>query len=114
MSKVWFSVVLGAVALLGLPGTSSAQHMRGRMHGNVQGQMHGGGFHRNGFHHFHHHGFHRSFGFSDPRFGGFHPSFDRRFFDARVSPSFFDPRFNSSFFDPRFSASFFGPRFGGF
>ena len=64
MSKVWFSVVLGTVALLGLPGMSSAQHMRGRMHGNMQG-MHTGGFH--------HRGFDRDFDprFFDPRFGGF-------------------------------------------
>ena len=80
MSKVWFSVVLGAVALLGLPGTSSAQHMRGGMPGN----MHGGGFHHSGFHHS---GFHR---------------FDRRFIDPRFSPSFIDPRFGSPFFGLRF------------
>ena len=95
MSKVWFSVVLGAVALLGLPGTSSAQHMRGGMPGN----MHGGGFHHSGFH-----------------------RFDRRFIDPRFSPSFIDPRFSSPFIVPRFNSPFivpqfptpfFDPRFGG-
>ena len=72
MSKVWFSVVLGVVAVLGLPGTSSAQH----------GGMHGGGSH-SGFNR-------RTF---DPRFGRFDRDFDRRFFDPRFDPRFFDPRF---------------------
>ena len=75
MSKVWFSVVLGTVALLGLPGMSFAQHMRGRTHGSVQGNMRGGGFHR---------------------------GFDQRFFDPRFHSPFFDPRFSAPFFDPRF------------
>lgn len=58
MSKVWFSLVLGAVALLGLPGLSSAQH--GGHGGGHGGGFHHGGFHHHGFHHggFHHHGFH--------------------------------------------------------
>jgi hypothetical protein len=94
MSKVWFSVVLGTVALLGLPGMSFAQHMRGRTHGSVQGNMRGGGFHR-GF---------------DQRF--FDPRFSPSFFDPRFSPSFFGSRFSSPIFDPRFSPSFIDPRFG--
>ena len=111
MSKIWLSVVLGAVALLGLPGTSSAQH--GGMHG--RGFMHGGGFHPGGFHP----SFNRRM--FDPRFGRFDRDFDRRFSDRRFDQRFFDPRFggfhrgfDQRFFDPRFSSPFFGPRFDGF
>src|SRR5438128_842783 len=44
MSKVWFSVVLGAAALVGLPGISAAQHggMHGQMHGSMHSQMRSG------------------------------------------------------------------------
>jgi hypothetical protein len=108
MSKVWFSVVLGTVALLGLPGMSSAQRMRGRMHGNMQGNMQGGAFHNGGFHH----SFDRRF--FEPRFGGFHSGFDQRFIDPRFGSTFFGPHFSSPIFDPRFGSTFFGPRFGGF
>jgi hypothetical protein len=111
MSKIWLSVVLGVVALLGLPGPSSAQH--GRMNG--RGFRHGSGFHPGRFHP----GFNRRL--LDPRFGRFDRDFDRRFFDSRFGgfnrgfdQRFFDPLFNSPFFGPRFSSPFFGPRFGGF
>jgi hypothetical protein len=92
MRKVLFTVVLAAVALLGITGESSARPM----HGGFRG----GGL-RPGFH-----------GRFDPRFnrGFFHPGFNRfdRFEDR------FERRFNHGFFAPRFERRFFDPRFGGF
>jgi uncharacterized protein (TIGR03000 family) len=72
MSRVWFSVVLGAVALVALPGLSSAQHGGGHGGGGHGGGFHGGGFHGGGFHSggFHSGGSHGG-GF---RGGGFHHS----------------------------------------
>jgi hypothetical protein len=93
MTRNWLWVVLGVVALLGLPGRSSAHH----------GGMRGGGFPP---------GFNRRM--FDPRFGRFDPRFDQGFFDPRFGQRFFDPRFDQRFFDPRFSSPFFGPRFSGF
>ena len=76
MRKIWFSVILGAVALLGIPAISSARPMRG------------GGFRT----------------FSRPMFtpgfrGGFTPGFRGRF-DPRFNRGFFDRRFD------RFGAPF--------
>jgi hypothetical protein len=94
MSRIWLSVILGVVALLWLPGTSSAQH-RGMRGG---GFMHGSGFHP---------GFNRPM--FDPRFGRFDRDFDRRFIDPRFDQRFFAPRFNSPFFDPRSPRPLGGP-----
>jgi hypothetical protein len=101
MRKVWFAAALAALALLALPGTSSAQH-RGRP---AAGNFRGRGFHRGGFGM----GFNRRF--VDPRFGRFDRDFDRDF-DRR----FFDPRFHrfDRDFDRDFDRRFFDPRFGGF
>jgi hypothetical protein len=115
MSRIWL-LVLGTVALLALPGTSSAQH--GGMHGG--GMMHGGSMmHGGGMMHG----------------GSFHPGFDRRMFDHRFGrfdrdlnrrmfrfdrfdrdfDRRFDRDFDRRFFDPRFDRRFFlDPRFGGF
>jgi hypothetical protein len=104
MRKVLFVAVLGTVALLGLPGMSSAQH-HGMMHG---GMMHGGfrpGFGPRMFDH-RVNRFHPDFdrGRFEPRFNRFDRDFDRfhRDFDRRM----FDPRFNRGIFDPRFSPGF--------
>jgi hypothetical protein len=100
MSRIWLCVVLAVVALLGLPGPSSAQ----------RNGMQGGGF-RPGFNR-------RMF---DPRFGRFDPRFGLRFFSLRFGRRFFDPRsggfqrgFDQRFFDPRSGSPLFGPRFGEF
>jgi uncharacterized protein (TIGR03000 family) len=64
MNKLWSSVVFGAVALVGLPGASSAQHGGGGHGGGGHGGgFHSGGFHSGGFHSggFHGGGFHRGF-----------------------------------------------------
>ena len=96
MRKIWFLVVLGAAALLAIPGESSARPM----HGGFRG----GGFHA-GFRPGFRPGFHRRF---DPRFnhGFFGPRFNR--FDR------FGGRFDRGFFVPRFERRFFDPRFGSF
>ena len=74
MRKLWFLVVLGAAALLAIPGESSARPM----HGGFRG----GGFHA---------------GFRPGFRQGFRPGFRQGF-----NRGFFGPRFNRGFFGPRF------------
>jgi hypothetical protein len=95
MRKSRFLVVLGAAALLAIPGESSARPR----HRGFRG------------------GFHPGF---RPGFGpGVHDQFDPRFNHGFLGPRFnrfnrFERRFDHGIFVPRFERRFFDPRFGGF